>query len=161
MATIETFGVDAAMVATYLPGYVVTASSPVTTTQITTIIGHVAAVECAYLTSVGIVPAELVALTSSQGYALMQRLIALGAAHDVATSWEGSFRVPEGAQERRRQYETTRDEYRARLASLGDARPTGDGAPGITSTHVSMATRIAAANKSLPLASRLAMRREV
>lgn len=161
MPAIETFGVTAALVATYLPGYVVTATSPVTTAQQTTITGHIAAEECGYLHSIGLDPETLAADTTTQVYSMMQRLIALGVAHDVAVSWEGAFRVPEGAMERRRQYDARREEIRERIASLGDGRPAGDSAAGSVSSHVSMRERIDAGTRTLGLAARLAMRREV
>jgi len=161
VAAIETFGVDSTVIARYAPAYVTGAGTPVTSTQLTALITDTAAVECAYLHSIGITPATLAAQTDTQGYRLIQRLIALGVCVDLIGSWEGAFRNPELARLRREQYDAQRAEIRERIASLGDARPLGDGAPGAVSSHVTMRSRITTALENAPLRQRLAYRGEV
>lgn len=161
MDEIVTFGVDATVIARYAPGYTTGASTPVTATQLTALITDVAAVECGYLQSIGVDPSALVLETATNGYRMVQRLIALGVAADMVASWEGAFRSPELARIRREQYDATRAEIRARIASLGSARPLGPTAPGAVQSHVTLRTEISAALEDAPLRQRLAYRGEV
>ena len=79
----------------------------------------------------------------------------------MVASWEGAFRSPELAKMRREQYDAQRAEIRERIASLGDARPTGVNAPGAVQSHRTLATQIETALVDAPLRQRLAYRGEV
>lgn len=163
MATVSTFGVNAAVVRRYSGAYVVGANTPVTTDMLAELISDAAAVECAYLDSIGGsgYAATLAADSSTQVYRLVQQLIARVVAVDLATSWEGAGRHPEIIGARRSELEAMRKEYRERIASLGDGRPTGDNAPGLVRSHVTMRSSITEALRTAPLSARLAWKREV
>lgn len=77
MTTNVTYGVDADVIQTYLPGIPIDANALLTSARLTTLISHAAAQVNGVLLSAGFTPSDIAADTSTVGYLNCQRLVAV------------------------------------------------------------------------------------
>lgn len=77
MTTNVTYGVDAGVIQTYLPGIPIDANALLTSARLTTLIAHAAAQVNGVLLSAGFVPSDIAADATTVGYLNCQRLVAV------------------------------------------------------------------------------------